>query len=273
MKSKLRIFSTILLMLFLFTQIGYTEGTRKLSNVEDSLQSLVNRNTNASLKGEKDNEPNSENSGENQNWFSQHQKAWEGEDNKKEISEDKTSIKQSGEKNIDAKHLEISQSNSERSWIYYFFRTLVALALVIGLLFVVLGSIKFFVQRSPSKYGKTLGKVLGVVYLSPKAKVYYLLTGGKVVVLGVSGDSINLLFSMDEHEFFSNTPDSEELESGRNKDFQRILEDVEQRIKERSSGEENSQLGSDFDNDIASLKSDIQKLHKALREDSGDKEK
>ncbi len=253
-----------LVIVFILPNI-YADNPKNLNDVKGSLQSLIN-DTQSNQSTTVEGKTKAEKSGATEPWFLQHQRAWDVETEEK-AGEKNQAISEEGEKTPKG----VSEVNTQKegaSWLYYIFRTIVALVLVLGLLLLVLGSMRFFVQKGASKYGKRLGKVLGVIYLSPRARVYYLQTAGKVVALGVSGDRISLLFSMNEDDFFSNLPDVEEPEEGKAKTFRRVLEDVEQRIKEKSLGEESTKVSQGFDDDIASLKANIQKLQEALREDS-----
>ncbi|MCX8065066.1 MAG: flagellar biosynthetic protein FliO [Candidatus Hydrogenedentes bacterium] len=272
MKNSLLILISFSITGFCLSLCSYCEEKQKLSNVEDSLQSLIKTNEATGSEGNSNGKSLSDSPKGNQDWFIQHQKAWDSEGSK-EVGEGESNNRGgTTEGTVGERYSEVSRGGSY-SWGYYFVRAGVAFLLVLGLLLAVLGGMKLLIQRSPSKYGKVLGKVIGVVYLSPRARVYYLQTGGKVVALGVSGDRINLLFSMNEDEFFSNVPDVEESDTGKDKSFRKVLEDVEQRIKEKSDTEKESGVGSDFDNEIASLKANIQKLQEVLREDSEGEER
>ncbi len=265
----------VLVSAFLLLNICmYAEQPIKdLKEVKDSLQSLIS-NEQSGQANESASNAGSEKSGAMQEWFLEHQKAWDKETGDGEVSEGEKGQNsvETGEKvSKDTRGGSVNNGGGA-SWAYYILRAIVGLILVIGLLFLVLGSMRFFVQRGSSQYGRSLGKVIGVINLSPRVRVYFLQTGGKVVALGVSGDRISMLFSMDEDEFFSNLPEVGEREEGRGRAFQRVLDDVEQRIKEKSTGEGSAKLSSGLDDDIASLKANIQKLQEVLREDSAGKE-
>lgn len=266
--------SFILVSAFLLLSICmYAEQPKKdLKEVKDSLRSLIS-NEQSGQANRSTSDEGSEKSEAMQEWFLEHQKAWEKETGNGEVSEGEKgrNIVEKGEK-ISNNTTGGSVNNSGKSWAYYIIRAIVGFILVIGLLFFVLGGMRFFVQRGTSQYGRVLGKVIGVISLSPRVRVYFLQSGGKVVALGVSGDRVSMLFSMDEDEFFSNLPEVGEREEGRGRTFQRVLDDVEQRIKEKSTGEGTAKLSSGLDDDIASLKANIQKLQEVLREDSEGKE-
>jgi len=212
------------------------EGTNPVKNVETPL--------------EKENTSSKTNA-----WFSQHQTVWGSEQTTPENTEGESPT--SVNSNI---------STTGTSWIYYFFRTLVALIFVVGLILVLLGVLRYFSNKT-YRGMKSIGKIVGVLYLSPRARIYYVQSAGKVFVLGISGDQMNLLFAFPEDEFFASIANEDIAEpSYPQKAFSKVLDDVETRIQSQSSSKI-PEVSENIDDELASLKANIQRLQQAIREE------
>ncbi len=180
-------------------------------------------------------------------WFSQHQKVWGTE---------QTSIEGGTEGEGAGKE---GTGDAGVSWIYYISRMIVSLIFVIGLILVLLGSLRYFSQRT-SKGVKSIGKIVGVLYLSPRARIYYVHSAGKVFVLGISGDQMRLLYAFPEDEFFASVAEEEITGSALpQKSFNKVLDEVETRIQAKSSVEKDETV-ENIDDELASLKANIQRL-------------
>ncbi len=263
MKNK-KIFPSLIIFSVLFLVCPYTfcdEGSPS-SEKENVLEKLKDpkkyiEKSNENLKQEKESEHFSspqEAASQKNDWFSNHQKVWDTE---------QTST---GE----GETLPAAQAaTTEHSWVYYLFRTIIALIFVVGLILVLLGALRYLSQRG-HKGIKSIGKVIGVLYLSPKARVYYVQSMGKVFVLGISGDQISLLFTAPEEEFLASVSNDEMLDSSLpQKNFNKVLEEVESRIQSRASSEKEN-LSDNIDDELASLKVDIQRLQQVIREEKSD---
>jgi len=214
-----------------------SEGAKPVKNVEAPLEK-----ENASSK--------------TNTWFSQHQAVWG--------SEQTTPGNTEGENFPSASP---NTSTTGTSWIYYFFRTFVALIFVIGLILVLLGVLRYFSNKT-YRGMKSIGKIIGVLYLSPRARIYYVQSAGKVFVLGISGDQMNLLFAFPEDEFFVSIANEDITDSAyTKKTFSKVLDDVETRIQSQSSSKM-PEVSENIDDELASLKANIQRLQQAIREET-----
>jgi len=113
---------------------------------------------------------------------------------------------------------------------------------------------KRLLSKTPVMAGVKLGHVLGRVYLSPKASLHYVKTGGRVLVLGVTPAGIHLIteFAAEAFEAVLAEPRNAKDETGPN--FLEYLTHAQR--PERASG----------DDDIANLRGEIQRLSEFLRE-------
>lgn len=214
-----------------------SEGAKPVKNVETPLEK-----ENASSK--------------TNTWFSQHQAVWGSEP--------------TNTGNTEGESLPSGSSNTSttgNSWIYYFFRTIVALIFVVGLILVLLGGLRYFSNKT-YRGVKSIGKIVGVLYLSPRIKIYYVQSAGKVFVLGISGDRMSLLFVFPEDEFFVSIANEDITDSAyTKKTFSKVLDDVEMRIQSQSSSKM-PEVSENIDDELASLKANIQRLQQAIREET-----
>ena len=269
MKNK-KIFFCIVVTFFLSLLCSYIfcdEGNSlpEKENVLDKLKDpkqYIEQN-NEKMKQEKEGEsssplPQKNTASPNNGWFLFHQKIWDTE---------QSSIIEGEETSPSTKI-----SSTESSWVYYFFRTIIALIFVVGLILVFLGGLRYLSQKG-HKGIKSIGKVIGILYLSPKARIYYVQSMGKVFVLGISGDRMSLLFTVPEEDFFASVSNEEVLEpSLTQKNFNKVLDEVESRIQSRVSSEKENFIDN-ADDELASLKVDIQRLQQVIREEKSDSTK
>ncbi|MGC9052406.1 MAG: flagellar biosynthetic protein FliO [Candidatus Hydrogenedens sp.] len=263
MKNRKNFFSVVFFLFLLFYGV-YIFAENNSSSGNDSVldklkdpKQYVEKNNEGGAMSTKNTEavPEKENNPSNTNtWFSQHQKVWSSE--------------QTTTGNTEGENVSSNSSNTtETSWIYYFFRTLVALIFVIGLILVLLGVLRYFSNKT-HRGMKSIGKIVGVLYLSPRTRIYYVQGAGKVFVLGVSGDQMNLLFVFSEDEFFASIANEDSTESSYSqKTFKKVLDDVETRIQSQSSSKM-PEVSENIDDELASLKVNIQRLQQAIREET-----
>lgn len=135
------------------------------------------------------------------------------------------------------------------------------------MILVLLGGIRYF-SRKTNQGIKSIGKIVGVLYLSPRTRIYYVHSAGKVFMLGISGDQMSLLFTFPEDDFFSVVSNEEVSNASMHpKVFSKVLDDVESRIQlQASSGK--PEITENIDDEIASLKANIQRLQQAIREET-----
>ncbi len=243
------------LYIFVSAENSQPEKGDVLDKLKDPKQ-YIERN-NESMKQGKEIETtldkNDHTSRKTDSWFLQHQDVWG--------TEQSNTISPEGEN----RPPESSTVSGNSSWIYYFFRTVIALIFVIGLILVLLGGLRYFSRKTYSGV-KSIGRIVGALYLSPRSKIYYVHSAGKVFLLGISGDRMSLLFTFPEDEFFASVSNEEDT-SFQQKTFSKVLEDVETRLQSRASSEK-PEFVENIDDELASLKANIQRLQQAIREET-----
>jgi flagellar biogenesis protein FliO len=79
-------------------------------------------------------------------------------------------------------------------------RMLVALLIVVALICVVVFVLKRLMGGAPMLVDQKLGRVIGRIYLTPKAVLYLVRVGGKVLLIGTTPTTINLIAEMTGEE-------------------------------------------------------------------------
>lgn len=148
-----------------------------------------------------------------------------------------------------------TQETSFGSQILRVFGVLAALCGVI----VLLGYVsKKYLPNTPALAGLKLGTVLGRVYLSPKASLHYVKTGGRVLVVGVTPAGIHLLTEFEAESFEASLLNPETAEEPTkdvlSPNFLEYL-NASQRPARAAA-----------DDDIANLRGEIQRLSEFLRD-------
>jgi flagellar biogenesis protein FliO len=117
-------------------------------------------------------------------------------------------------------------------------------------------------KRSPFLAGASLGRVLGRVYLNPKASLHYVESGGRVLVVGVTPTSMSLIAEFDAAAFDSEgaLPVGGDARTVRFEDHLRAQQDAEQEAIFDPSG----------DPEITSIQRELSRLRDTLREDIGE---
>lgn len=125
-----------------------------------------------------------------------------------------------------------------------------------------------FGGKSPLLAGAGLGSVIGRVYLAKGAALYYVRTGGRVLVVGVTNNTMSLIGEFDAVAF---DDEDAEMESGfpseaeSEPDPDAFLSQLRGSSSAMRSAEEGDFTG---DMEIDSLKGDIRRLQSLLEEES-----
>lgn len=80
-------------------------------------------------------------------------------------------------------------------------RTTVSLCLVLALIVAGLYVVRRLGKRTPLLAGADLGQLAGKVYLSPRVCLHYVRTGGKMLIVGVTPNTMALIAEFDEALF------------------------------------------------------------------------
>lgn len=142
----------------------------------------------------------------------------------------------------------------------YFLRVVAILFILCGV--IILGGylVKRFGKRTPLLAGQRLGTVLGKVHLTPRASLHYVKSGDRVLVLGLTQNSIALLTEFNAEAFEADTstePAAETLEGGKPSSFLTHL---------RAAAIAEPKAAALADDDLTSLRSDIQRLQQYLQD-------
>ena len=147
------------------------------------------------------------------------------------------------------------------------FEAAAALFIVLGLIVLCLFAVRRFGSRTPLLAGANLGQVLGRVHLSPKASLHFVRTGGKVLVVGVTQESVQLVETFDAEAFDAAAPvaAAEEVTEGGESTskapaFLAQLREQSSRMRQPAESE------TPGDGDIANLRGDIERLQRMLRD-------
>jgi flagellar biogenesis protein FliO len=116
--------------------------------------------------------------------------------------------------------------------------------------------LKKYGKNTPLLAGMQLGTVLGKVHLGPRTALHYVKTGGRVLVIGVTQTSIALLTDFDAETFETAAP-PEKTRKG--KPFADLLEQLRPEAEQAAPAEP-------MDDELASLRGDVQRLRQYLRD-------
>lgn len=91
-------------------------------------------------------------------------------------------------------------------------RTIASLCVVLALIVAALWLVRRLGRNTPMLAGVELGQLAGKVYLSPRVCLHYVRTGGKMLIIGVTPNSMSLIAEFDETAFPS-TPEAAPAQS------------------------------------------------------------
>ncbi|MCH7959462.1 MAG: flagellar biosynthetic protein FliO [Candidatus Hydrogenedentes bacterium] len=155
------------------------------------------------------------------------------------------------------------------SGFIYYIRVFSAFCVVIALILLTGYLVRKLGKRIPLLAGAELGTILGRVYLARGTALHFVKTGGRVLVLGITNNSISLLKEFDADEFEAlHAPSSNESENANEGDFLAQFEESSRIL--RGSGQ--IALNDAEDDDISSLRGDIRRLREFIKRDSGEPE-
>ena len=189
----------------------------------------------------------------------------------------------------------------------YLFQVLVGLFIVCATIILLGYAFRRFGKNTPFLAGASLGKVLGRIHLAPKSSLTFVQAGNKVLVVGVTTNTISLICEYDSEEFYStddvinqtatssssnlsaSSPEMSDTYDAEQVKTRNFLDELRAQSKgythhsSASEGRETSQtqnrdtvnssgkktsVSSISDDDIASLRGDLQRLRQYLQEDS-----
>lgn len=147
-------------------------------------------------------------------------------------------------------------------------RGIFALCVVLALILFVYYGARRWGKKVPLLAGASLGSVLGRIHLERGTTLHFVRTGGRVLVVGVNGNAVSLVSDFDVaafERFGSGGKEEKAAAPPFNPDS--FLAQLQASSRAVGPGLEMEQAPVD-DDEIAALRSDIQRLQRYLREES-----
>lgn len=141
-------------------------------------------------------------------------------------------------------------------WLYYV-KIVGALSLVLGLILLLRLGLQKFGKHTPLLAGQHLGKVLGRVQLARGAALHYVQTGGRILVVGVTNNGINLVAEFDPATFEQRGTGAGAFDADA---FLAHLRESSRAMARRGTNDAD-------DDEIAALRGDIARLQEYLQEE------
>lgn len=152
---------------------------------------------------------------------------------------------------------------SDRNLLYSALKTVSALCIVLALIFLAVYLVRRFGSRTPLLAGPSLGMVLGRIYLTPKASLHFVKTGGRVLVVGVTQERVGPVAEFDA-EAFEAVIESARIKHG----SEQGAPDASFFSQLRAQSERMNRPAADTieDSEIANLRGDIERLQKMFQD-------
>ena len=147
-------------------------------------------------------------------------------------------------------------------------RALFGLLAALALLFLLGYLAKRFGKNSPLFAGGDLARVMGKVYLSPRASLHFVRTGGRILVLGVTPNAISTVAEFDADSFepiSAETPASKPAAGGTPSETESFLAQFKASLESIARATPSANPEHD-DAEIAALREDVQRLQRYLQE-------
>ena len=140
----------------------------------------------------------------------------------------------------------------------YYARVIGGLAFVCGCIILLGYLARKYGKRTPLLAGQNLGAVLGRIYLSPRASLHYVRSGGRILVVAVTQNNASLITEFDAERFeeFEAEAASSNAEPGASSFLSQL----------RKTSEQAADSPPAVDDDLVSLRGDIQRLQHYLKE-------
>ena len=147
-------------------------------------------------------------------------------------------------------------------------RAIFALCIVLGLILLTYYSVKRWGKRVPILAGSSLGTVLGRLHLERGTTLHFVRTAGRVLVVGVNGNSVSLVADFDASSFaMMEVGDSGASNAAQPFNSDTFLAQLQASSQTMQPPAETGEEVVDED-EIAVLRGDIQRLQRYLREES-----
>ena len=142
-----------------------------------------------------------------------------------------------------------------------------SLCVVVGLILLIGVLARKYAGRTPLLMGQQLGRVVGRVGLGPRAAIHYVHTGGRILVIGVTQNSVTPVAEFEEEAFEGILAGDAQPAAGRPapENFLQALNAATGKSKPEPSAAAS-------DDELDQLRSDLQRLRHYLREGGRDRE-
>jgi flagellar biogenesis protein FliO len=146
----------------------------------------------------------------------------------------------------------------------YYLRVIAALCFICAAIIFGGWLLRRYGRRVPALAGASLGTVLGTVHLSPKVSLHYVRSGGRILLIGVTSDSVSLIteFNIDDFENGSDLPESGSSPAPEENAPPGFLDQLR-----RSASR---QTPPPADEEVDALRAELQRLKQFLRESAGE---
>ncbi len=156
---------------------------------------------------------------------------------------------------------EESPSPRDDFGLSYYLRAFAAMCLVLALIVLAGYAARRFAGKSPLLAGNQLGQVLGRIHLAKGASLQFVRTGGRVLVVGLTNANISLVAEFDESAFDGFRAAGDETEPAG------AADEFLNQLRASSASIDFEGVTAD-DDEIASLRGDIQRLQQYLQEET-----
>lgn len=155
------------------------------------------------------------------------------------------------------------ESKATTGPIIAFLKMIASLSFVIALILVIFYFIRKVGKRTSLLAGPELGTVLGRIHLGRGSALHFVRAGGRILVVGVTNNAMSLIAEFDGDAFSEPAEESAASEEFNPDKFLEQLRNSSEAMKESPTKHVK-------DDEIDSLRSDIQRLQEYLREESRD---
>jgi len=146
-------------------------------------------------------------------------------------------------------------------------RGVAAMAIVLGLMYFLVWGMKKWGRNTPLLAGSELGQIIGRLHLDRKNVLYFVRTGGKVLVIGLGPAGLANLAEFDAPEF--ETVQDLLQDKAAQPETTPAAHAFLAQLRESAGAMEEPAPEAREEDEIACLKSDIQRLQDYLRENGG----
>jgi flagellar biogenesis protein FliO len=154
---------------------------------------------------------------------------------------------------------------TERTFQEALIRMIGGLSVVLALILLTYYLVRRYGKNIPALSGAQLGQVIGQLHLSRDATLHYVRTGGRVLIIGVTPNGVNLVAEFGASSF---DPAQLDMEIDGSFSSDEFVDELKTKAGAYSMSGAVPDKSTDGDDDVAMLRSDIHRLQEYLREES-----